>query len=437
MFSVKPSTGALLSAFEQHYAELVRYIARRTGSLEDARGLAHDTWVRIAERDAGNDIVLADPKAYLFSISHSVAMNHLQRGNWLKSYLAECEQTAGAAPSHAPDVADSAMYRQAVSCVDAALISIPDRARTVYLAHGLHGEKQCDIAERMGVSIDTVKRDIALAASQIEQALQTWRETHPTASYADAPGTKASAARSKRTGRRKSLGALLGIVAAGLSATALWQHLQREALRFQTTLATLRGRVQQHVLPDGSAITLDAQTRIDVDFSPERRWVSLQQGAAFFAVQRDVSRPFVVQALGLEVTVLGTRFGVEIDGGNAVIVQVESGAVRVDADGQRTELRGGQSLRVQEGRQLLTAVSAPASWRAGILVFDDMPLADAVARIERYSPVALRVSPSAGALTISGKVQVADAGGWLASLPSVLPVRIRKQADGSIHLERR
>ncbi|MGJ7541937.1 sigma-70 family RNA polymerase sigma factor [Variovorax sp. LT1R16] len=421
-----PSNGALLAVFEQHYAELVRYIARRTGSVEDARGLAHDTWLRIAERAPDKEAALADPRAYLFTISHNVAMNHLRRGNWLQGYLAECGQIDGAAPAQAPDVAESAMYRQAVASVETALASLPARVRDAYLAHGLHGEKQVDIADRLGLSIDTVKRDIAQATRCIEQALHQWRHT--------ADKDKAT---TTRTGRRKSLAALLGVFAVGVSGTAVWQHVQREALRFQSTLATLRGRMLQRNLPDGSEVTLDAQSRLDVDYTAERRLTRLKEGAAFFAVQRDVARPFIVQALGVEVTVLGTRFGVEIDGGRGVIVQVESGRVRVDASGQSAELGAGQSLRISGAGRALTSVANPAAWRNGELEFDAVPLADALARVARYSPAALRVTPAAARLPISGKVRVADAHGWLASLPSVLPVRVDRQADGSIEIAHR
>jgi RNA polymerase sigma factor (sigma-70 family) len=425
-----PSHSALLGAFSQHYAELVRYLARRTGNVDEARALAHDTWLRIAERTPEKDIALADPRAYLFTISHNLVMNHLRRGHWMQMHLAECAQIDALSPAQAPDVADSAMYRQAVAVVEAALAALPARAREVYLAHGLHEEKQIDIAQRLDVSIDTVKRDIALATRGIEDALHTWRQTP---AKHGGPARGATQARS----RRKSLTALLGIFTVGLGSTAIWQLLQREALRYQTTLATLRGRMLQRSLPDGSELTLDALSRIDVDFSADVRALRLHAGAAFFAVQRDAARPFVVQALGAKVTVLGTRFGVEIDGGRNIAVQVESGLVRVEAHGQTTELSAGQSLRVEPDNVVRTQVTSPASWRTGELDFDNVPLGQALARVERYSPAPLHATPAAAGLPISGTVRVAQARSWIASLPNVLPVRVIRHADGSTEIDRR
>lgn len=432
--------GALLSAFEQHYAELVRYIARRTGSMEEARGLAHDTWLRIAERDVGSEGALEDPRAYLFTISHNLAMNHLRRGSWMQGYLAECGQAEQALPAQAPDVADGMMYRQAIVHVEAVLQVLPERVREAYLAHGLHGEKQADIAARLGVSIDTIKRDIAQATRSIETAMHAWRRT-PVAALApqaaQPPSAGTEGADSVRRSRRKSLLSLLGIGSMVAGGGVIWQLLQRQALRYETVLATLRGQRMHHELPDGSVLTLDALSRMELDFTAERRLARLLEGAAFFAVQHDVQRPFVVQARGVQVTVLGTRFGVEIDGGDGVQVQVESGRVQVEALGQRHVLTAGQGLHVGRHEVSLTQQGHAAAWREGRLDFDAVPLGEALARVARYAPMALQASPAAAQLPISGTVHVARAQEWLAALPSVLPVRVRREADGSIDIAQR
>lgn len=429
------SKGVLLSLFEQHYGDLVRYITRRTGNVEEARGLAHDTWLRIAERDVEKkeDMVPDDPRAYLFSISHNLTMSHLHRRSWMQRYLTECEQMEGALPTQSPDVAEGMMYRQAVARVEATLKDLPGRAREIYLAHGLHGEKQVDIAARMGVSIDTVKRDVAQATHRIEECLHAWRRT----SQVEAKAVNVRGGSSSGRSRRKSLTALLSVFTLSMTGMAVWRHLESEALRFKATLATLRGKRLRQSLPDGSALTLDAQSHIEVDFSSDRRLTRLLAGAAFFEVKRDENRPFIVQARDVQVTVLGTRFGVELDAPEGIVVQVESGRVRVEALGQSHVLTAGQSLRVQPEGASLTRVLHPSSWRDGRLEFDTVPLAQVLARIQRYSATSLRATPAVASLPISGTVHVTQAQGWLKSLPGVLPVRINTLADGSIEVARR
>jgi len=89
------STRRLLDGFEQNYHEVVRYLAKWTSNLDEARALAHDTWLRIAERKptTDGDVQLDDPRAYLFTVAHNLAMSHLRRGNWLQGYIYEQTQT--------------------------------------------------------------------------------------------------------------------------------------------------------------------------------------------------------------------------------------------------------------------------------------------------------------------------------------------------------
>ena len=56
-------------------------------------------------------------------------------------------------------------------------------------------------------------------------------------------------------------------------------------------------------LPDGSQVTLGADSAIALHFSPDRRDVELLQGEAYFAVATDKARPFDVVADELSVTV--------------------------------------------------------------------------------------------------------------------------------------
>lgn len=420
------STRALLAGFAQNYNEVIRFLARRTGNLDEARSLAHDTWLRIAERQpqAEADIQLADPRAYLFTVAHNLAMNHLRRGHWLQGYVQERTQGEMQHPSQTPDVAEGAMYRQAIAAVEATLQALPERARGIFLAHRLHGESQVDIAGRLGVSLNTVERDIILASERLETTLHRWRGTQ-------APSTPS------RASRRKSLSALLGMAAVGVTGVALWGHLQREAMRWQTTLATPRGRALRQTLPDGSEITLDALSRLDVAYSANDRAVRLLQGAAFFAVQRDMARPFTVQALGAQVTVLGTRFGVEIEGRQTVLVQVESGHVRVDEGGRTHDLLAGEGLRIVAGQAARRLNGQAAPWRTGELEFDAVPLGDAVARIARYAPYPLRSTPEVQSLRISGKLRIADARDWLGALPATLPVRLVRLPEGGLEVAAR
>lgn len=441
-------TRALLSGFDRAYADLVRAATRSTGSREEAGDLVHDTWLRLAEHarstpaePAGEASCAAaaqgprDTTAYLAVMAQHMALDAQRRRQRHARYLGEAAVHEQLAPSHTPDVADSVMYRQALAVLESALHSLPERCRAAFIAHRVQGERQPEIAERLGVSLNTVERDLIQANACIEDALHRWRGTRP-GSAGERPAGRA--------GRRRSLGALLGVAGFGLGGSLGWQqwrHYRDTHVQWQAGWSSARGQQVRHGLPDGSSLLLDALSRAQVQYFATRRAVQLTQGAAFFEVERDAERPFTVQAGGVRVTVLGTRFGVELGAGatgqERVTVQVESGRVRVesDADGGRFyELSAGQGLRL-EGRvatQTRGEAGQAASWRHGELVFSDATLGEALARLSRYAPFDLQATPDAARLPLSGRVRIAQAHAWVRALPHALPVQVRRQADGGL-----
>lgn len=418
--------GALTAQFPALYRDLVRFIARRTGNDDDARDLAHDTWLRLAEheRSLGHEPP-ANLRAYLFTVAHHLALDHLRRRKLALGH------PAGDAPIE-PDVADGVMYRQAVQAVDAALQALPPRARDVFLQHRLMGVGQAELAQRHGLSRNMIERDVMVAMDRVQTAIERWRGDE-----------EAGAA---RKGRRRSIAALLGVAGLCASGSLAWQLWRSEVPQWRMALATRRGQTLRQPLPDGSVLTLDAMSSADVAFYALRRSIALHRGAAFFDVARDADRPFVVVAGSARITVLGTRFGVEVGGGH-VDVQVEAGRVEVQAlnaqGGPTAEpvvLGVGQALRVVHPAPAGKATpyramppvtpDAVAAWRRGVLQLDAAPLGDAVQRLTRYTDAAVTVAPEVEALPVSGQVRISQAQDWLAALPAALPVRVSRRGDG-------
>jgi len=149
---------------------------------------------------------------------------------------------------------------------------------------------------------------------------------------------------------------------------------------------TRTGEQRRLVLEDGSTIEMNTQTSLSVSYTPGARHVALIAGEAAFSVTRDPARPFTVAAAGGKTTVLGTVFTIRHEE-DAVRVACLSGRVSVARDGA-VELGAGE--RVRYGAAGLGTVGpapdAEASWRGGMLVFRNTPLAAVVAEINRYRP---------------------------------------------------
>ena len=466
-------TRSLLNGFQSAYAELLRAATRSTGSRDEARDLVHDTWVRLAEHAGTAGQADVDPgigaddadrprdvAAYLAVMARHLALDGYRRDQRLARHVDAATVAEQLAPRQAPDVADAVMYRQCLQVLEETLASLPERTRQVFLDHRVHGDRQPEIATRLGVSVNTVERDLIQAGDCIEDALRRWRggsgETggsgcqgiaglhdlhRPHHRQAASPGPVDRAGSARRPGRRRNLAALLGLAGLGAGGTLAWRQWQQwrdTHVQWMASWHSPRGRQTRQSLPDGSVLLLDALSRAEGRYFATRREVHLIEGAGFFEVAHDADRPFTVQAGRVRVIVLGTRFGVELTplagGGERVAVQVESGRVRVESlDGlPAQDLGAGDSLRLEGAVAAVTSVTPAeaAAWRHGELVFTDATLGEALERLSRYTTTALVATPEAAALPLNGRVRVAQASAWLAALPRAMPVRLQPNPAG-------
>lgn len=166
--------------------------------------------------------------------------------------------------------------------------------------------------------------------------------------------------------------------------------------------ATSVGEQRSVALVDGSVISLNARSRVRVEFSSGAREVYLDDGQALFSVAHDSTRPFRVHAGRSVVQAIGTKFDVHrvADRVDVAVlegrVQVASDAleqlsetVAVQSASTRTQLTEGESLSVSIGGK----ISEPArvdvqdigAWRQRRLVFRDRPLAEIVEEFQRYN----------------------------------------------------
>ena len=201
-----------------------------------------------------------------------------------------------------------------------------------------------------------------------------------------------------------------GLAASLLALAFAWQGMRPlDALR--SDLRTAEGEVAEFPLPDGSRAWLAGDSAIALHFEGERRDLEVIRGSAMFDVVKDPSRPFVVHAAGTTATAVGTRYAVSRQG-REVRVEVEEGIVAV-ADGAAGPLRVGAGQQVQRGVQGLPAQASPLAagalaWRRGLLVLEDEPLGDALARLDAYIPGRVLLVGRSDA-RISAAIALADA----------------------------
>ncbi|WP_300381138.1 FecR domain-containing protein [Henriciella sp.] len=220
------------------------------------------------------------------------------------------------------------------------------------------------------------------------------------------------------------LGGIAALVLIGLVVVGVWPAAQPVAPDIYVTDI---GEVRQVVLADGSTVTLNTASRVEVRLGEDAREIELAWGEALFDVAGE-ARPFVVMAGASRTEALGTRFNVQA-GGDEVAITLVEGSVRVgasDGAGQGSVLEPGDQLVMQaDGGVEVSEVDLESvgRWTSGLVQFDNTTLAEAVAEMNRYSSVTIRIGDQAlAAERISGSFPAGQQRDFAESLELFLPV---------------
>ncbi len=213
---------------------------------------------------------------------------------------------------------------------------------------------------------------------------------------------------------------------------------------FSSTVATRIAEHRQIALPDGSSMQVGAHTELLVRYTGQQRRIQLLSGEAFFTVERDPSRPFMVEAGPNRVTAIGTSFNVRRYG-EAVAVEVAEGRVRLEnseLESAPTALLSGQEavLTAEDPQPVIRHVAAGqvATWRDGQHRYIDAPLQIVVADLNRYATRPVLIDDSAAAnLRITATFLNQDWEGWLNTLEAAVPaLRVHDDKD-AVHISTR
>lgn len=187
----------------------------------------------------------------------------------------------------------------------------------------------------------------------------------------------------------------LAIAASLLVAIGIGAFWANELTGPKADYVTASAEIERITLSDGSLVDLAPESAIAVDYTGDERLIALLQGEAFFTVapmESDTVRPFTVKAGNLRATALGTRFAVTKyrDGAEVAVAEHSvgialSGTHRTESD---TVLSHGHALRYSRAKGMGPVREASAqtiaAWRRGRLVFDQVPLSDVIAELNRY-----------------------------------------------------
>lgn len=168
-----------------------------------------------------------------------------------------------------------------------------------------------------------------------------------------------------------------------------------------TSFITENGQRSKVVLPDSSIVWLNSGTTLSYpsNFSVQDRKVSLK-GQAFFQVYHKENNPFLVQANGLIVKVLGTKFDVDAYPENdKIAVVLESGKVELAHENIESfsyTMQPGEKATYNITDKAIslnyTDASIYSSWKDGKLIFRNESMKNVVDKLKRWYNINIEVT---------------------------------------------
>lgn len=204
--------------------------------------------------------------------------------------------------------------------------------------------------------------------------------------------------------QRKHLWRRIAAVAAVLAVFSMvyleWPALQNRRHPVQLTALTVPLNQQKQItLADGSHVWINASSKLKYpqQFNGKTREVYLS-GEAYFDVQHDASKPFIIHTGKTVTTVLGTAFDIKEDKTkHTIVVTVTRGKVSV-ANGKKLlgVITPNQqiSFNVLDSKAFQTEVDAnqAIAWQKNELHFEDITFAEAALQLQQRFHVKINFS---------------------------------------------
>ena len=194
-------------------------------------------------------------------------------------------------------------------------------------------------------------------------------------------------------------------------------------------------------LSDGTLVTVNSQSKVIYPrrFKGETRTI-YAQGEVFLEVAHDKKHPFIVEANGFNLRVLGTKFNISNYEGEATNIVLVEGSVEVtDTNENKAKLSPNDLLNITNGAvngQKKVNVNEYISWMNGILFLNGKDLESITQKLSIYYGVSICCSSVVADKKIYGKLELKEnLADVLECIQQLLPVTIENK-DAIIYLDK-
>lgn len=281
-------------------------------------------------------------------------------------------------------------------------------------------------------------------------ALEQWRKTSPDHEHAweraeklmakmgSVPASLAipSLKRPTDKARRATMKKLLALMLVAPLGWESWHVVKQQGL--MADYNTKVGERQDVILADGSSLTLNTASAVDIYFNEQQRLVYIRQGEIMIHTSKTETinhRPFrVVSSHGM-MEALGTSFNIRQYADKTELTVIK-GAVRVTPkkakQNENQIVSAGYTVSFSENSisEERTIGESEIVWTQGMMLADNMRLADFILEVNRYRHGFLRCDPRVANIRISGAFPISDPAKTLNMLVTTYPVLMASRMAG-------
>ncbi len=156
-----PKKGFVEKLFAEHHGALQRYIYRHIRTKSDAPDLAQEVYVRMLR--IGDSNAIRNPQLYLYTVASNLVKEHAVADRRQASRLDLDETSVQQRLGELPALDNQLDATQAAERLRSVVERLPVKWRTAVILQYRYGLTYQEIADRLGVSSNMVKKYLAQA----------------------------------------------------------------------------------------------------------------------------------------------------------------------------------------------------------------------------------------------------------------------------------
>lgn len=155
------------SIYQLYFTRLCRFARQYIGSQEDAESLVQDVFTNAWEKRDYVDISLP----FLYTVVKTKCIDYLRHRMVTEKYNRELAlKLASLEYLDNTTTAEQELEHHVQQAID----RLPDKCRIIFLKSRLEGKKYKEIADELGLSVNTIENQMAIALKKLKKDLQQY-----------------------------------------------------------------------------------------------------------------------------------------------------------------------------------------------------------------------------------------------------------------------